>query len=209
MSAYIAFCLTFIPMLYIIGHLKKKYGYIFLLIAGVMCLDIIVYYTTHISVLGYSWERIHINLNDLKNVSDFSIHYFGPIRYIRGYYESFLLFKSHPFLGIGLNNTHLYVDPFFARLSPPPDLLASTGLIGFIAFYFFMFLLWGRILKLKRALDLISKHRFYISIAWMFVTSAFIKAFFSSNYQYCSSWFWFDLSFAALIFSNLKATVKT
>lgn len=207
LSAYMAFSLMFISF-YITGQFRKKISYIVLIIMFVVILDIILDSFTGTSVFGYFWKRSYIKISDLKNINDFSVHYFGPLRYIRGYYSCFQLFKSHPLFGVGLNNTYFYIDPFFARTPPPADLLASTGLVGFLCFFYFVFYFLRSLLKLKNRLVMNSKYQFYSYIACIFAISASIKSFFASNYSYSSSWFWFELSFSALIYSNLKAKFK-
>lgn len=126
----------------------------------------------------------------------------GKGRYIGGALAAFLLFANNPLVGIGLNQFYKYYPDFW--ILPPFDLLASTGIIGTATFVYFIVVLFRRALLLKSNVSS-RQDRTFLQVAVVLVAIAILKSALASNYNYASTWFWFDISFAGVLYYSVLA----
>ena len=132
---------------------------------------------------------------------------FGSASYFISLKSSLNVWAGSPLTGVGLNNIQYHTERWMiSSLVPPFRILAETGTIGVVAFGLFLiafFRMVGKSFRLTRSNER-EREDSFARIALVIAVATLSSALLGSNFQYASTWFWFNLGFSAMIFMNLR-----
>lgn len=173
-------------------------------VALLVLLTIVIIFTqVNFELLLDPLQRFMLSGKEVSNIVDLNKQQWGFPRYLKGSIIALQRVRSHPLLGIGLNQLS---SSRLAIILPPFHLLASIGVFGFSAFLIFALKLtklggYLRNIYLKNGnigdYDLTTQ-------GLIIVVSTLILSITSSGWNYPGLWFWVQLSFGAMIFYNYK-----
>jgi hypothetical protein len=175
-------------------------------LGGVVSLVLLALLPIDMNVIRLVLSRLMLSSYEVMNLFNLNIHMWGLPRYIRGGFVAILFAVRNPINGVGLNRVHEVVGmDRLLIITPPANLLIAIGPLGFLAFMLFLLTLAAHILTARRRLPADrSVDRAILTVGLVFLVTAVIKSFAASRFNFVSTWFWFDVSVAAMCYWHVR-----
>jgi hypothetical protein len=136
---------------------------------------------------------------------------FGFFHYAGNMAFALKVFFEHPVTGVGMNNLEHFTWLGYSGAHHPWRFMAETGVVGAFSMLLFLVVLLAKIKSLKSKLEMSryvsAQTSALLGSASLLILLAPVKGA-ASLYGFYSTFFWFDLSLACLIYFNLRQTYR-
>jgi len=128
----------------------------------------------------------------------------GIYRYIGGWRFALDIFSEHPITGVGLNNLIYYEKYGLTSSHGLLGFIAQVGLVGTFAYVLFFGHFTKKLILLKSKMSYHPSDFRLASLGITLIIIPLIVSFGTGLYGFSSTFFWFEISLAILIYRNLE-----